>query len=512
VAHSYVTYLNPIPANFGGASPTKRWAAVPRLSRREFLKLAGTTAFFASLNWDKIIKKAIAEVKKGSINIIWFEAQDCAGNTTALIQATNPDLVDVLGGNSHIAGPGTVKLLFHETVMLSWGEKTPGFAEKLAKMSLEEQRKWVQQLPEDDPLRKTLETFLALGYNIGLLLTSPIDILKLAAEGKLDPFVLVLEGSFPIDEKAGGPKHSDYFCYIGEENGKPISCTEWMRRLLPRAAAVIAVGNCASYGGLVANKVVETEFFKKMGFSVFEQWSGKGWSPSPTGAVGFFPDPIRGTKGLVDLLPEAEPFRRFIYGQCDPDREFPRCRPAVAVPGCPANGNGQLRVIAHLILWALKKLDPNYPVPQLPLPELDKYWRPKYIFGPTVHEQCPRAATYAAGDFRKAPGDSDYRCLFMVGCKGPISNCPWNKVGWVNGVGGPTRTGGVCIGCTMPGFTDAYEPFYKPLNAPAAPSTNTMAAAAAAGAAVAYGVSKMVERGAEKAKEEMKKQEGQQKQ
>lgn len=472
-----------------------------RLSRRDFLKLAGTTAFFASLDWDKLIKRAIAEVKSGSINVIWFEAQDCAGNTTALIQATKPDLVDVLGGRSHIVGPGTVRLLFHETVMLSWGEETPSYAKKLAQMSPEELKAFVEKLPADDPLRKTLQAFLELGYNPGLLLTSPIDVLRLASQGKLDPFVLVLEGSFPIDEKAGGPKYSDYFCYIGDENGKPISCVEWMRRLLPRAVAVIAVGNCASYGGLVANKIVEKDFIKKMGYDLFEQWSGKGWSPSPTGAVGFFPDPIRGYKGLVDLLEEARPFRNFIYGKCKlgPGEIRGDCRPAVAVPGCPANGNGQLRVIANIVLWA-KGL--------LPLPELDRYWRPKYIFGRTVHEQCPRAASYAAGDFRKNPGDADYRCLFAVGCKGPVSNCPWNKVGWVNGVGGPTRTGGVCIGCTMPGFTDAYEPFYKPLNAPTTPSLSTTeagaAASAVAGAAIAYGVAKWVESKAEKAKEEQR--------
>ncbi|ALL00445.1 hyaluronate lyase [Pyrodictium delaneyi] len=470
-----------------------------QLSRRDFLKLTGTAAFFASLNWDELIKKAIAEVKSGGINIVWFEAQDCAGNTTALIQATKPDLVEVLGGYSHIAGPGTVKLLFHETVMLSWGEETPEYVKKLVEMSPEELAALVEKLPDDDPLKKTLKAFLDLGYNPGLLLTSPIDILKLAEQGKLDPFVLVLEGSFPIDEKAGGPPHSDYFCYIGEENGKPITCTEWMRRLLPRAVAVISVGNCACYGGIPANKVVEVDFMKKLGYDLFQTWTGKGWSASPTGAVGFFPDPVRGFKGLVDLLEEAEPFRNFVYGRCSlkPGEIRPDCRPAVSVPGCPANGNGQLRVIANLILWA-KGL--------LPLPELDQYWRPKYIFGPTVHEQCPRAGSYAAGDFRKEPGDPDYKCLFAVGCKGPISNCPWNKVGWVEGVGGPTRAGGVCIGCTMPGFSDSFEGFYKPLQAPTTPSTASTAASAAvaavAGAAVAYGVSKMVEKKAEKAKEE----------
>ena len=377
-----------------------------RLTRRDFLKLAGLGSLAATLNWDRIIKKAVAAVQSGEINVIWFEAQDCAGNTTALIQATDPDLLDILGGSAHLTGPGNVKLLFHETVMAEWGE-------------------------------------------------SALEILRKAEAGEYDPYVLVLEGSFPIDEKAGGPPGSDLFCYIGDENGKPITCLEWMRRLLKRAVAVVAIGNCASYGGVVANNVIAEDFFNKLGFSDYKQWVGGGWSKSPTGGVGFFPDARRGHKGLIDLLPEAEPFKRFAYGQCTPTTAGqPDCRPALAVPGCPANGNGQLRAIANLILWA-KGL--------LPLPELDEHWRPKFIFGPTVHEQCPRAAWYASGDFRKMPGEATARCLYAVGCKGPISHCPWNKVGWVNGVGGPTRTGGVCLGCTEPGFTDSFEGFYEKL-------------------------------------------------
>jgi len=440
-----------------------------KVTRREFLKLVGTTAFFASLDWSRVVKAAMEEVKKGHVNIVWFEAQDCAGNTTALIQATEPDLVTILGGMSHAVGPGTVRLLYHETVMLSWGEKTPSYAEELVKhpekvqellKALDERAK---KLGVKDPLIDTLKTFVKLGYNPGILLTSPIDVLKLAIEGKLDPFVLVIEGSIPVDSRTlrehgvtDVPEYVDYFCYIGEENGKPVSCAEWIRRLLKRAVAVIAIGNCASYSGLIGNKVIEKGFMKRMGYDLFEKWSSKGWSPSPTGAVGFFPDKRRGYKGFVDLVPEAEPFRRFIYGKCKlgPGEIRSDCRPAVAVPGCPANGNGQLRVIAHMVLWALGKL---------PLPELDEHWRPKYIFGKTVHEQCPRAAWYAAGDFRKFPGEGTAQCLYAVGCKGPMSHCPWNKVGWVNGVGGPTRTGGVCIGCTEPGFTDSFEPFYQKL-------------------------------------------------
>jgi hydrogenase small subunit len=33
------------------------------------------------------------------------------------------------------------------------------------------------------------------------------------------------------------------------------------------------------------------------------------------------------------------------------------------------------------------------------------------------------------------------------------------KRGWVNGIGGCPNVGGICIGCTMPGFPDKFMPF-----------------------------------------------------
>jgi hydrogenase small subunit len=33
------------------------------------------------------------------------------------------------------------------------------------------------------------------------------------------------------------------------------------------------------------------------------------------------------------------------------------------------------------------------------------------------------------------------------------------KRGWINGVGGCPNVGGICIGCTMPGFPDKFMPF-----------------------------------------------------
>jgi len=37
--------------------------------------------------------------------------------------------------------------------------------------------------------------------------------------------------------------------------------------------------------------------------------------------------------------------------------------------------------------------------------------------------------------------------------------CNVPKRGWINGVGGCPNVGGICIGCTMPGFPDKFMPF-----------------------------------------------------
>ena len=37
--------------------------------------------------------------------------------------------------------------------------------------------------------------------------------------------------------------------------------------------------------------------------------------------------------------------------------------------------------------------------------------------------------------------------------------CNVGKRGWMNGIGGCPNVGGICIGCTMPGFPDKFMPF-----------------------------------------------------
>jgi len=432
-----------------------------QLKRRDFLKASALASALAALNWSALTKAAGEAIKSGDIGVVWFEAQDCAGNTTAVIQATDPSLVDVLLGTTPLVGPGTVKLLFHETVMPEWGT-------------------YHVTSPADASNEELLGHLAPKQPPIG----NAMKLLDEIAEGKHGPYVLVLEGSFPQEFGVQGTNISTkggYYCVVGHR-----TCTEWLKKLLPNAVAVVAVGNCAAYGGIPANKVLEPP----PGFQF------PTWSQSPTGAIGFFDDPFRGIKGVIHqsyFQPEVEPFRKYIDEGGVPDLKT--VKPAVAVPGCPANGNGIMRTLALLVLVAAGYLDISVLRRET---FLDEYARPNFIFQLTTHEQCPRAGSYAAGDFRPNPGAGDGKCLFAVGCKGPISNCPWNKVGWVSGVGGPTRTGGVCIGCTMPGFTDVYEPFYQPLQSPRLPATQTLAAVAGGAALLGVAGAYLVTRGVKK--------------
>ena len=99
-----------------------------------------------------------------------------------------------------------------------------------------------------------------------------------------------------------------------------------------------------------------------------------------------------------------------------------------------------------------------------------------------VRPHRPRdAATGPASPRRAAFADTlgdDERCLVKLGCKGPVVKCNVPTRGWVNGIGGCPNVGGICIGCTTPGFPDRFMPFMDP---------DRLGLAAARGARFTYG-------------------------
>jgi hydrogenase small subunit len=218
-----------------------------------------------------------------------------------------------------------------------------------------------------------------------------------AAAGKLDPFVLVLEGSVP-NEKI---KKEGYWAAMGTDpdTAQPITTNEWIDRLAPKALAVLACGTCATYGGIHAME------------------------GNPTGAM-----------GLADYLGWGWKSKAGL--------------PIVNVPGCPVQPDNMMETLLYL-LYQVAGLAPMIP--------LDAQLRPTWLFGKTVHDGCDRAGYYEEGDFATEYGSP--KCIVKLGCWGPVVNCNVTKRGWMDGLGGCPNVGGICIGCTMPGFPDKFMPF-----------------------------------------------------
>ena len=131
---------------------------------------------------------------------------------------------------------------------------------------------------------------------------------------------------------------------VNPSTGQPITTNEWIDRLAPKAAAVVAVGTCATYGGIPAMK------------------------NNPTGAM-----------GLCDYLGWSWRSKAGI--------------PIVNIPGCPAQGDNITETLMYLV-FALAGM--------APLPDLDEANRPKWLFERTAHESCNRAAFYESGQLRHA--------------------------------------------------------------------------------------------------------------
>jgi hydrogenase small subunit len=281
------------------------------------------------------------------VHILWTsEGMSCDGDTVSVTAAMQPPLEDVVLG----LVPGLPKVHLHNKV---------------------------------------------LAYETGDDFMAPFH---QAAKGELGPFILVVEGSIPNERIHDG---EGFWSAMGNDpdTGEPIRLTTWLDRLAPKAWAVLAVGTCATYGGIHA------------------------MAGNPTGSM-----------GLADYLGWS--FRS--AGGL----------PIVNVPGCPVQPDNFMETLVWLLRQAAGK-NPTIP--------LDAQLRPTWLFGKTVHEGCDRAGYYEQADF--AHNYNSPKCQVKIGCWGPVINCNVPKRGWMNGIGGCPNVGGICIACTMPGFPDKFMPF-----------------------------------------------------
>lgn len=288
------------------------------------------------------------------VHVFWLAGMSCDGCSIAVLGATAPKVEDLLTGSL----PGLPVLSLHHTAL-----------------QLEAGEAYVA------PMRRAVEGTLSA------------------------PYVVVYEGSI-ADERLAA-QTGGYWSAVGEEpdpaTGELVSVpsAEWLRRLAPGAAAVIAIGTCATWGGIPAAY------------------------GNPTGAM-----------SVMDFL-GAE--YRSALGL-----------PVVNIPGCSPVGDNFTETVA-VVLQLLQGIGP--------VPEFDELGRPAWLFGETVHRNCPRAGYYEEGTFAHQAGDRE--CLVEIGCWGPVVQCNITSRGAINHLGGCMNVGGACIGCTMPGFPDKFAPFYK---------------------------------------------------
>ncbi|MFY9733398.1 MAG: hypothetical protein WB723_00365 [Candidatus Acidiferrales bacterium] len=224
-----------------------------------------------------------------------------------------------------------------------------------------------------------------------------MEIFHRAADGGLAPFILVIEGSIPNEKN----KQEGYWATFGtdQKTGQPILTCDWIDRLAPNAWAVVAAGTCATYGGIHAME------------------------GNPTGCMGL-PDYLGWTwKSKADI-------------------------PIVCVPGCPVQPDNMTETLLYLL---------NMVAGRAPMIPLDDALRPTWLFGQTVHEGCDRGGYYEQAEFAAEYGS--IQCIVKLGCWGPVVQCNVGKRGWMGGIGGCPNVGGICIGCTMPGFPDKFMPF-----------------------------------------------------
>lgn len=252
--------------------------------------------------------------------VIWLQGAGCTGCSVSVLNSVSPSIKNVL--IDEVIPGKHVNLRFHPTVMAGAG-------------------------------------------------AGVIEVLEKTYQQKENSYVLVVEGAIPT---AQGGIH----CVIGEEEGKEVTLVSRLESLGSNALAVIALGTCASFGGIPAA------------------------NPNPTQCLSV-EEALRAAKITT---------------------------PVVNIPGCPPHPDWFVGTLANVLLFGL-------PEPE----ELDEHRRPKAFFGTLIHENCPRRAYYDEGKFAKKLSDPgclyELGCKGPV----TYADCPirlWNNgVNWCVGSGAP---------------------------------------------------------------------------
>lgn len=259
------------------------------------------------------------EPKTKEYPVIWLQCATCTGCSVSVLNSVSPTIKNIL--IDEVVPGKHVNLRFHATIMAGAGD----LAMEVAEETMKRQKN---------------------GY------------------------LLVVEGSIPTVQKG---VHGA----IGERNHQPVSMVERVLEFGKDALAIIALGTCATFGGIPAA------------------------APNPTGCVG--------TKDLLQSKGIE--------------------KPVINISGCPPHPDWFVGTVASILLRGLPPPD-----------ELDDFGRPLAFYGKLIHENCQRRAYFDEGKFAKKHGDPgclyELGCKGPI----TYADCPirlWNTgVNWCVGSGG----------------------------------------------------------------------------
>ncbi|BBF65717.1 hydrogenase [Acidithiobacillus sp. 'AMD consortium'] len=177
--------------------------------------------------------------------------------------------------------------------------------------------------------------------------------------------------------------------------GRPMK--DWVKELTGAAQYVVALGDCATWGGIPATAPNPSD---SQGLQFLKKQHG-----------GFLGAGFKSKAGL----------------------------PVINIPGCPAHPDWITQVLVAVATGRAGEL------------ELDDLQRPKTFFKSFTQTGCTRNMHFAykvsATEFGQRKG-----CLFYdLGCRGPMTHSPCNRILW-NRQSSKTRAGMPCLGCTEPEF------------------------------------------------------------
>ncbi|MCL6599580.1 hydrogenase [Alicyclobacillus macrosporangiidus] len=213
-------------------------------------------------------------------------------------------------------------------------------------------------------------------------------------------FERILDGEVPLDifvvegTVIQGPNGTGRYDMLLDRPKK-----DWIWEFAHKAQYVVAVGDCACWGGVPAT------------------------SPNPSESIGL--QYQKGSHG----------------GFLGADFRSKAGLPVINIPGCPSHPDWVTQILVAIATGRAEDV------------LLDELQRPQTFFKTFTQTGCTRVQYFEWKEPVEEFGQGTRKgCLFYEqGCRGPMTHSPCNRILW-NRQSSKTRAGMPCIGCTEPQF------------------------------------------------------------